>query len=31
VHHYNRIDYDLLWQTATVDFSALRELAAGKR
>jgi uncharacterized protein with HEPN domain len=31
VHHYNRIDYDLLWQTVAVDFPALHDLAAGKR
>lgn len=27
VHHYDRVDFELLWRTVTVSFPRLRELA----
>lgn len=27
VHHYDRVDHDVLWQTVSVSFPALREAA----
>lgn len=31
VHHYDRIDADLLWRTVTVSFPRLRELTDAER